>query len=251
MTDSADPISPQVTSAAPTRILVVDDHPIVRLGIRQMVSAEHDLQICAEADSAQRALAAVHDVRPQLAIVDLSLAMSTGLELIRDLRASSPDVLVLVLSMHDEALYADRALRAGARGYIMKREAITGLVGAIRTVLAGRIYVSEAMTQMILERLGHEDARTEDPLSQLSDRELQVFELIGRGLSTSAIAEQLGVSIKTIETYRSNIKAKLNLKDAADLIRHAATWAEGVPIFVPAAVPPPTRDESVSAHLNA
>jgi DNA-binding NarL/FixJ family response regulator len=215
-------------SPAPMRILIVDDHPIVRLGIRQMITSEPDLEICAEADSAQAAMAAVHEAQPHVAIIDLSLGNDSGLELIRDLRTTRPDVVVLVLSMHDEALYADRALRAGARGYIMKREAITGLVGAIRTVLGGRIYVSEAMTQAILERVGRQDPLTEDPLGKLTDRELQVFDLIGRGLSTSAIAEQLGVSIKTIETYRSNIKTKLNLSDAADLIRLAATSAEGL-----------------------
>jgi DNA-binding NarL/FixJ family response regulator len=228
MADIADRVARQGTREAPTRILVVDDHPIVRLGVRHMLSSEPDLQICAEADSAQAALAAVRDAQPQLAVVDLSLGNGTGLQLIRDLRVASPDVLLLVLSMHDEKLYAERVLRAGARGYIMKREAITGLVGAIRTVLDGRIYVSEAMSQAILERVGREDVQPEDPLSTLSDRELQVFELIGRGLSTAVIAEQLHVSVKTIETYRSNIRMKLNLEDATELIRYAATWAEGL-----------------------
>lgn len=227
MTERA-PIAPRGTTVAATRILVVDDHPIVRLGIRQMLGAEQDLEICAEADSGPAALDAVRATQPQLAIVDLSLPQGSGLELIRKLRESSPDVSVLVLSMHDEALYAERALRAGARGYIMKREAITGLVGAVRVVLAGRVYLSEAMTQIMLERFGREDVPADDPLSGLSDRELQVFDLIGRGLSTAAIAEQLGVSIKTIETYRSNIKTKLHLADATDLVRFAATRAEGL-----------------------
>jgi DNA-binding NarL/FixJ family response regulator len=226
--DIADSVARQGTRDAPTQILVVDDHPILRLGIRQMLSSEPDLEICAEADSAQVALTAVRDTKPQLAIVDLSLGNGTGLQLIRELRISSPEVWVLVLSMHDEKLYAERVLRAGARGYIMKREAITGLVGAIRTVLDGRIYVSEAMSQALLERVGREDALPDKPLSVLSDRELQVFELIARGLSTTAIAEQLHVSVKTIETYRSNIRLKLNLEDATDLIRYAATWAEGL-----------------------
>jgi DNA-binding NarL/FixJ family response regulator len=128
--------------------------------------------------------------------------------------------------MHDEALFAERVLRAGARGYIMKREAITGLVGAIRQVLSGRVYVSEGISQTVLERLRQESARPENPLANLTDRELEVFDLIGRGLSTAAIADQLGVSIKTVETYRSNLKTKLNLKDAGDLIRFAATWTE-------------------------
>lgn len=209
-----------------TRILVVDDHPIVRLGIRQMLAAEPDLDVCAEAESADAAKQLILDAHPDLAIIDLSLAEGTGLDLIRSLRESMPTMPVLVLSMHDEALFAERVLRAGARGYIMKREAITGLVRAIRQVLSGRIYVSEGMAQAVLERLGHDGAAPDNPLANLTDRELEVFDLIGRGQSTGAIAEQMGVSIKTIETYRSNIKTKLNLKDATDLIRFAATWAE-------------------------
>lgn len=209
-----------------TRILVVDDHPIVRLGIRQMLAAEPDLDVCAEAESADAAKQLIVDAHPDLAIIDLSLAEGTGLDLIRSLRESMPTMPVLVLSMHDEALFAERVLRAGARGYIMKREAITGLVRAIRHVLSGRIYVSEGMAQAVLERLGHDGAAPDNPLANLTDRELEVFDLIGRGQSTGAIAEQMGVSIKTIETYRSNIKTKLNLKNATDLIRFAATWAE-------------------------
>jgi DNA-binding NarL/FixJ family response regulator len=204
--------------------LVVDDHPIVRLGIRQMLAAEDDLEVCGEAESAEAAKELIAGA--DLAIVDLSLAKGTGLELIRSLRESSPTLPVLVLSMHDEALFAERVLRAGARGYIMKREAITGLVGAIREVLAGHIHVSNHIAQAILERLGHEAAAPDSPLADLTDRELEVFDLIGRGLSTATIAEQMNVSIKTIETYRSNIKTKLNLKDATDLIRFAATWVE-------------------------
>jgi DNA-binding NarL/FixJ family response regulator len=206
--------------------LIVDDHPIVRLGIRQMLAAERDLEVCGEAESADAAKQLIVGAHPDLAIIDLSLAEGTGLDLIRSLRESMPTLPVLVLSMHDEALFAERVLRAGARGYIMKREAITGLVGAVRQVLSGRIYVSDGMAQTVLERLGPEAAAPDNPLASLTDRELEVFDLIGRGQSTGTIAEQLGVSIKTIETYRSNIKTKLNLKDATDLIRLAATWTE-------------------------
>jgi DNA-binding NarL/FixJ family response regulator len=209
-----------------TRIVIVDDHPIVRLGIRQMLAAERDLEVCGEAASADAARQFIESTPPDLAIVDLSLEQGTGLDLIRTLRESVPTLPVLVLSMHDEALFAERVLRAGARGYIMKREAITGLVGAIRQVLSGRIYVSEHMAQTVLERLSHDGAAPDNPLATLTDRELEVFDLIGRGVSTATIAEQMGVSIKTIETYRSNIKTKLNLKGATDLIRFAATWAE-------------------------
>jgi DNA-binding NarL/FixJ family response regulator len=208
-----------------TRIVIIDDHPIVRLGIRQMLAAEPDLEVCGEAESVEAGKRLAATARPDLAIVDLSLAQGTGLDLIRLLRESTPTLPVLVLSMHDETLFAERVLRAGARGYIMKREAITGLVAAIRQVLAGRIYVSEGMAQAVLERLGHE-ASTDNPLANLTDRELSVFDLVGRGFGTRAIAEQLAVSIKTIETYRSNIKAKLHLKDANDLIRFATNWTE-------------------------
>jgi DNA-binding NarL/FixJ family response regulator len=213
-------------SSVPVRLLVVDDHPIVRMGIRQMVANEPGLAICGEAESASEALELLKSSKPDLALVDLSLEDGSGLDLIRAFREVSPDTRVLVLSMHDEALFAERALRAGARGYIMKQEAIGGLVHAIQEVLAGRRYVSQRMSQHLLERLGHEAAVTESRLGNLTDRELEVFSLIGRGLSTAAIADRLHVSIKTVETYRSNIKTKLHLKDATDLIRFAATWTE-------------------------
>jgi DNA-binding NarL/FixJ family response regulator len=211
---------------ARTRILLVDDHPIVRLGVRQLVSAEPDLEVCGEAESAEAARQCIKQARPDLVIADLSLAEGTGLDLIRFLHESVPALPVLVLSMHDEALFAERVIRAGARGYIMKREAVTGLVGAIRQVLTGRIYVSDRVAQSVLERVGQEDACTANPVASLTDRELEVLDLIGRGHNTATIAEQLGVSIKTIETYRGNIKTKLNLKDATELVRFAATWTE-------------------------
>ena len=210
------------------RILVVDDHPIVRLGIGQMIGAEPDLLICGEADSAQEALELARHLKPDLAVVDLSLAQGTALGLIRDLLESVPGLQVLVLSMHDEALYAERVLRAGARGYIMKQAAISGLVNAIRKVASGQLYVSEKMTQRILERVGDPARSPAAPLDGLSDRELEVFDLIGHGRSTTEIAGQLAVSVKTIETYRANIKTKLRLKDAADLVRIATAWTEGL-----------------------
>ena len=210
----------------PARILVVDDHPIVRLGIRQMLSGESALEICAETDSAEAAIEALRRGGADLAIVDLSLAGKNGLELIREMREVAPDLLVLVLSMHDESLFAERALRAGARGYITKHQAIGGLVGAIKEVLAGRMYVSPQVSNGLLERLGGNRIAPGGRLGNLTDRELQVFELIGRGSNTIEIAKTLGVSVKTIETYRSNIKVKLHLKDAADLVRAATSWIE-------------------------
>lgn len=191
-----------------------------------MISAEPSLSICGEVESASAALEFVEGCTPDLAIVDLSLQDRNGLELIRELRDASPNLLILVLSMHDEALYAERALRAGARGYIMKQEAIVGLVHAIQQVLAGRVHLSERMSQRIFERVGKDSPAQSGRLGNLTDRELEVFELIGKGLSTTAVAKRLGVSVKTIETYRSNIKTKLGLKDAADLVRYAATWTE-------------------------
>lgn len=211
-----------------SRILVVDDHPIVRFGIRQLIDAEPGLAICAEADSPDAALEAVKRATPDLALVDLSLAGHTGLELIRGLRELVPELRILVLSMHDEALFAGRALRAGARGYIMKQEAINDLIGAVRTVLAGHIYISERMTRISLQRSGKPLAIRAASPEDLSARELKVFELIGRGHNTTAIAEQLAVSVKTVETYRATIKNKLNLKNAAELTRFATIWVEHI-----------------------
>jgi DNA-binding NarL/FixJ family response regulator len=211
-------------SSGRVRILVVDDHPIVRLGIRQMIAADPRLVICGEAESAAAALRLVESTKPHLALLDLSLHDGTGLELIRSFREVAPDVRILVLSMHDEALFAEPALRAGAHGYIMKQEAIDGLAHAIQELVAGRRFVSSRMSQQLLERLGDGAPTTGDRLGGLTDRELEVFELIGRGLGTGAIADRLNVSVKTIETYRSNIKSKLDLKDATDLIRFAVMW---------------------------
>ena len=213
-------------SSAPARILVVDDHPVVRLGIRQMVSTDPGLSVCGEAESTAKALQLTTTSNADLAILDLSLEDGAGLGLIRSLRETVPALKVLVLSMHDEALFAERALRAGAHGYIMKQEAIDGLVHAIREVLAGRRFVSARMSQLILARLGPNAPPSGDGLGKLTDRELEVFELIGRGANTAAIATRLGVSVKTIETYRSNIRTKLDLKDATELIRFATTWIE-------------------------
>lgn len=209
-----------------TRILVVDDHAIVRLGMKQLISAEPDLSICGEAETGEEALALALKAKPDLAIVDLSLGTMHGLELVRQLHQALPDMPVLVLSMHDEALFAERAVRAGARGYMTKKGAIDGLIQAVRHVLAGKIYASEAVSQQLLAGLQRGTPAAEGPIGGLTDREIQVFELIGRGLATAGIADRLGVSVKTIETYRSNIKTKLNLRDAAALVRYATSWID-------------------------
>lgn len=207
---------------------MVDDHPIVRLGIRQMIDGHADLEICGEAGSAEQALQLASTLSPDLALIDLSLEEGTALALIRQLRESVPGVEVLVLSMHDETLFAERVLRAGARGYIMKQAAIEGLVGAIRQVANGGVYMSSKMTQHVLEQLRDSTGGPAGLLSTLTDRELEVFDLIGHGKSTAAIAGQLTVSVKTIETYRANIKTKLKLRDARDLLRLATSFTEGL-----------------------
>jgi DNA-binding NarL/FixJ family response regulator len=212
-----------IRARSPVRLLVVDDHPIVRLGIRQMTSADPDLTVCAEASTAEEALQHLKGSRPDLAIMDLSLKAGGGLQLIRTVVDTVPGLLVLVLSMHDETLFAERALKAGARGYIMKREAIGGLVRAIREVLSGHIYLSEQMSQRLLERVGPGTPAAVG-LDLLTDRELEAFEMVGRGGSTAEVAQRMGVSVKTVETYRSNIKTKLELADGSELLRYAATW---------------------------
>jgi DNA-binding NarL/FixJ family response regulator len=208
------------------RVIIVDDHPVVRLGIRQMLATEPSLTVCGEADSVEGALQACAASDVDLAIVDLSLGKVSGLELIKELHTQHPDLAILVLSMHDESLFAQRALRAGARGYLQKHEAIEGLVGAIHHVLSGKVYVSDTVAQQVLASLRGTSPAPTDQLSTLTDREIQVLERVGRGSSTAEIARDLGVSVKTIETYRSNIKAKLNLKSALDLVRYATSWIE-------------------------
>jgi DNA-binding NarL/FixJ family response regulator len=218
----------RLNSSTPLRILVVDDHPIVRLGIRQMIGAEPDLEVCGEAASAEEALRLTSTLKPDIALIDLSLEEGSALGLIRNLRESATGVEVLVLSMHDETLFAERVIRAGARGYIMKQAAIDGLVGAIRQVASGSVYLSPKMTQHVLEQFRDSIAGSNGSVATLTDRELEVFDLIGHGKSTAEIARDLAVSVKTIETYRANIKSKLKLKDARDLLRLATSWKEGL-----------------------
>jgi DNA-binding NarL/FixJ family response regulator len=213
------------SSGVQARVLVVDDHPVVRLGLRAMLSADAALSVVAEADSAETALELAKGSEIDLALVELSLGHGKGLELVRTLHQCVPDLPILVFSARDEALFAERSLKAGARGYIMKREPIERLAGAIRRVLAGQIVVSDALAQDLLERAGTQVAGR--GLAHLTNRELEVLQMIGGGLNTAAIAQRLRLSVKTIETYRSNIKTKLGLRDATDLIRYAAAWIQG------------------------
>jgi DNA-binding NarL/FixJ family response regulator len=209
----------------PVRILVVDDHPIVRAGIVRLLQSEAGLSVCGEADAVTDAVRLATTLGPDLAIVDISLKGGTAFDLLRALPdAAGPKLPVIILSVHDEALFAERALRAGARGYLMKTGPLETLLQAVRQVLSGRVYVSDEVAQNLLERLGHDVPPPGGRLGNLTDRELEVFGLIGQGLSTAAIAKRLSVSVKTIETYRSNIKTKLGAKDASDLVRYATAW---------------------------
>jgi DNA-binding NarL/FixJ family response regulator len=210
----------------PVRIVIVDDHPIVRRGLTELINHEPGMTVCGESDTAAGGLELIRASHPDVAIVDLSLGLDSGLDLLKTLNASRPDVRVLILSMHDETLYAERTLAAGASGYIMKHEAMQNLIGAIRSVASGKIYVSARMSERIVARITGRGAAREGPapLARLTDREREVFGLIGQGLETRAIARQLSLSVKTVETYHARIKDKLGLKSAHELIRAAVSW---------------------------
>lgn len=208
-------------------ILIVDDHPLMRKGMALTLDAEQDLSVTGQATNAEEAIEMIGKIDPDLAIVDVSLPGMSGLELIKHLQALKPDLNILVVSRHDESLYAERAIRAGARGYLMKLEAGEVIVKAVRHVLAGGIYVSDEIKERLL--MGMMTGRKEmnqSPLEVLSDRELEVFELTGQGLGTREIAERLHLSVKTVESYRARIKNKLNLGTAAELMQHAVQWVE-------------------------
>ncbi len=207
------------------KILLVDDHPVVRQGLARLINDQSDLSVCGEADGASAALALVESEKPDLAVIDISMGGTDGIELIKELKTRVPGLPALVLSMHDESLYAERVVRAGARGYVTKQEAPENLMTAIRQVLAGNLYVSDA----ILERLGRAMTRSrqtegQSPLDRLSDRELQVFRLIAGGMSVRQIADKLVLSVKTIETHREHIKEKLNFKSSSELLRYAVEY---------------------------
>jgi DNA-binding NarL/FixJ family response regulator len=209
------------------RIFIVDDHPMMRQGLAQLIGAEPDLAICGEAENAERALDSIGSLKPDLVLADISLPGKNGLELIKDFHALQPGLPVLVISMHDESLYAERVLRAGGRGYIMKQEGGKKLMQAIRQVLEGKIYVSEKMSADILEIFSGRRAGAEgSPVEQLTDREFEVFQLLGQGKGTRDIAEKLHLSVKTVEAHRANIKTKLKLKSSPELIRSAVRWSE-------------------------
>jgi DNA-binding NarL/FixJ family response regulator len=213
-----------LTATKAARVLIVDDHPIVRQGLTQLIDGVDDLEVCGEAHDATSASEALDRLRPDVAIVDLMLEGTAGLAFIKELKRRYPDTPLLVLSMHDEAVYAERALKAGAYGYIMKEAATSQLLTALRKVLAGEVYVSEHMVARILRRMVGGSAS--EGIEQLSDRELEVFQWIGRGLSINEIAERLKVSPKTVESFRAHIKDKLNLANSAEVARLAVRWFE-------------------------
>ncbi len=210
-----------------TKVFLIDDHPIVRYGFAQLLAGASDLEVCGQASDARTALDALATAAPDVLVVDVSLGTTNGIDLIREIKERLPAAFVLVVSMHDEHLYADRALRAGASGYVMKHEATDAIVRAIRVVAAGGLFVSEAVTMRMLQRaIAGGAAAGGSPLESLSDRELHVLELMGRGMATREIAEQLHISIKTVESYRARLKEKMNLRSGTELLRFAVRWAE-------------------------
>ena len=207
------------------RVVIVDDHPMFRERLSELINHELDMEVCGEADDAQEAIRLIRETSPDLAIVDITLKGSSGLELVKSIKALSIVVPVLVLSMHDESLYAERALRAGATGYITKHQATEELLLAIRRVLSGEIYLSEKMTTVFLKSLSTVGAKSvARSLDRLTDRELQVLEFVGRGYTTRAIADALKLGVATVDTYRARIKEKMNFRNAVELQHFAIRW---------------------------
>ena len=219
---SPSPATAAKLTSTKKRVFLVDDHPIVRQGLAQLVNSEPDLVVCGQGEEAYESLRAIKEARPDLCLVDVSLKDSDGIELLKELQAQLPEMPVVMLSMHDESLYAERALRAGARGYIMKQEAPQIMLAAIRKVLSGQVYVSDKMGTTLLQRMvGGKKSDGVLPMDRLTDRELEVFRMIGGGNTVKEIAEKLFLSPKTVEAHREHIKEKLNLNTSAELLRFA------------------------------
>ena len=210
------------------KVLIVDDHPLVRQGIAQLINQEPDLKVCGEAGDVDQAMMTIREHSPDMAIIDISLGQTSGIRLIEDISLKYPKLSVLALSMHDESIYAERCLRAGAKGYIMKSEPPEKVIFALRKILDGEIYVSDKLGALLLHKLAaNDDNLYRSPVERLSNRELEVFQLIGKGLKTSKIAEQLNLSVKTIETYIDHIKKKMDFTDSRNLFLHAVQWSMG------------------------
>jgi len=222
------PASPGAPAGpARKKIMLVDDHPMLRAGLAALIDKQMDLVVCGEAEDPGKALQAIPQVRPDLVVTDLTMPGRGGLELIKDLQAMHAGLPVLVVSMHNEMLYAERALRAGARGYVMKEAGGEKLLAAIRHVLGGQVYLSERMSAQLFEAMTSRKPRgSNSPIEKLSDREFQVFQLIGQGKNTRDIAQHLYLSPKTVDVHRANIKGKLGILDATALVSHAVRWVE-------------------------
>jgi DNA-binding NarL/FixJ family response regulator len=218
---------PAEETGSKRRIFIVDDHPLVREGLANLINQQDDLTVCGEAEDAAQALAGIGVARPDLALIDISLKTASGLELVKDLGVHFPLVALVVLSMHDELLYAERSLRAGARAYVMKRETTKDVLTAIRQVLGGDVYVSERVVNAMARRLGSSrKAATSSPVEQLSDRELEIFRLLGQGLTTSQIAADLHLSLKTVQAYCARAKEKFGVNSLSELLRAAIRWED-------------------------
>lgn len=210
-----------------TQILIVDDHPVVRDGLTIIINHEQDMNVCGNSEDAYTALKAIAELEPDVVITDISLKNSDGIELTKSIKEAYPKLSVIVLSVHDESVYAERALLAGAKAYLMKDAASENIIKAVRTVLRGEIYVSNAISKKFLHQIaGDKAGTTKTPIESLSDREFEIFCLTGKGYKASHIAKQLHLSTKTIETYRSRIKEKLNLPNAAELLQYSIKWAK-------------------------
>ncbi|MGV3532304.1 MAG: response regulator transcription factor [Chthoniobacteraceae bacterium] len=217
--------SPSGTASARKRVLIVDDHAMMRDGLARLIAAEPNLEVCGEAGDGFQALDLAAATKPDLVLADITMPGKSGVEFIKDLRAAVPGTTVLVVSMHDETLYAERALRAGARGYIMKQEGGQRLIHAIRQVLSGKAYVSEKISAKILDLFSGNHTGV-SPVERLTDRELEIFQLVGQGKTTAQIAAELHLSPKTVEVHRAHIKEKLQLETSAEMIAFAARWLE-------------------------
>ena len=219
-------MKPREESAPKTRIFIVDDHPIVREGLSLMMNREPDMMVCGEAEEATRALQAITTAKPDFLIVDISLSGPDGLDLLKSIRSRYPSLPVLILSMHDESIYAERALRAGANGYIMKQEATERVLVAVRQILTKKVYVSDRIANRMLQQyIKGSVNQSKSPIAELSDRELEVFRLIGEGHGTRMIADELHLSVKTVESYQAHIKEKLALKNGRELVQRAIQWS--------------------------
>jgi DNA-binding NarL/FixJ family response regulator len=222
------PVPPGPAKRRARRALIVDDHPIVRQGLRRLMESEEDLTVCGEVETARDARTAIKELSPDAVIVDISLKQGDGIELVRDVRAHHPHLPILVLSMHDEAIYAERMLSAGANGYIMKQAASEQFLAALRRVLDGGIYVSEAVGNNMIQKFASGGSYISvNPIDRLSNRELQILHMIGKGMSTRETANSLNLSIKTVESHRQRIKRKLNLTTGAQLVQYAVNWFAG------------------------